>query len=263
MPRVKRRIVDPLDEALASGAKHAAQVRVADHELWQAWKADPSPENTHVIMQRFEPLLQKKQRDYRAPHVQPAAIRANMKLQVIEALKSFDPSRGAALPTHVENHLKKTMRFNVKQQNNAYIPEGKAGLIGPIGRATQDLQEDLGYEPNDSEIADQVNLGLPPARHLTAAKIKTIRSAQMKDIVGSSFESDPVPRAVSLDRQNMPLLRLALTEDQREVFDHLYGLNGKPLITSTADLAKRLGKSSSQVSRMRTAILNVHKRYAG
>ena len=39
-------------------------------------------------------------------------------------------------------------------------------------------------------------------------------------------------------------------------FDHLFGKNGKRHITATNEIASELGKNPSQVSRIRTAILN-------
>ena len=69
-------------------------------------------------------------------------------------------------------------------------------------------------------------------------------------------------QAVNRQREILGLLRPELSRDQQTVFDHLYGLNGKQKVTSTGQLAKVLGKSPSQISRLRTDILNRFNQYA-
>lgn len=264
MPRRKARKkgkMNPLDDALSAKEKLAAQRREEDHAIWQQWQQNPTPDNMHPLMQRFEPMIKQKARLWRAPNVNESAFRANLKLQAIDAFKTFDPDKGAALRTHLENRLKKSMRFNAQQQNMARIPEAKSYQIGGIMRAQDELREDLGRDPTPAEISEFLNPMLTPRKQLTAKKVEQIQQAQIKDVMGSAFESDPVPKAIGRERQVITLLRPALTPDQQVVYDHLYGLNGKQRVTSTTELAKTLGKSPSQISRLRTGIFQTFQRY--
>ena len=250
----------PLDEALDAKEKVAAQRRAKDTQMWEQWKADPNPDNLRPLMKRIEPILRSKVQMWKAPGVNEAAFKANLRIHAMDAFHSFDPTK-AGLRTHLENRLKKSMRFNVQQQNYAYIPEAKAGRIGDISRATDELTEDLGRIPTPQEIATQLNPTLSGRQQLTGQKVQQIQGAQFGDVIGSSFESDSAPRAISREREVVGLLRPALNADQQSVYDHLYGVNGKQKTTSTTQLAKLLGKSPSQVSRLRTAILNKFKEY--
>lgn len=258
MPRRKG---NPLDDALEEKTKVAEQRKQQDIAMVQAWQADPTPENLRPLMKRFEPVFKQKMRLWRAPNVPEPAFNANLKLQAIEAWKSYDPSFGAAPRTHLENYLQKSKRFNAQQQNMARIGEAKSYQIGPIQRAQDELREDLGRIPTPGEIADFLNPMMSPRKQLTPKKVEDIQKAQIRDVVGSSFESDPVPKAIGRERQVIGLLRPALTPDQQVVYDHLYGLNGKQQITSTNELAKVLGKSPSQVSRLRTGIFTTFQKY--
>ena len=252
---------NPIDEALAAKEKLAQDRRVEDQKMWETWKENPTTANIRPIMDRFEPVFKQKVRRWKAPNVNESAFRAHLKIQTIGALKTFDPSN-AALRTHLEHRLQKAKRFNVKHQNMAYIPEAPAGHIGRIKGAFDELHEEYGREPTGVEIADFLNPGLPKRRKLTGAKVQRIITDQRKDIIGSTFESDPVPHAVSRERHVIGLLRPTLSTDQQQVFDYLYGVNGKPLINSTTQLAKVLGKRPDAIARLRTGILNKYKEYA-
>lgn len=250
----------PLDEALDEKQKLAARLRAEDTQMWQQWKAAPSPDTLRPLMKRFEPVLRQKVQMWKAPGVNEAAFKANLRIHAMDAFNTFDPSK-AGLRTHLENRLKKSMRFNVQQQNYGYIPEAKAGRIGDVTRATDELSEELGRTPTPQEIADFLNPMLSTRQRLTPKKVEQIQQAQFGDVIGSSLESDVSPQAISREREVVGLLRPALTPDQQSVYDHLYGLNGKQRTTSTTQLANLLGKSPSQVSRLRTAILDKFKQF--
>jgi DNA-directed RNA polymerase specialized sigma subunit len=257
----KRKKVNPVDEALDAKTKLAAQRKAEDIELVKAWQADPTPEKLEPLMKRFEPVFRQKVKAWKAPDVSESAMRANLKLHAIGAFRDFDIAQGTAPRTYLEHRLQKSKRFNVQQQNKARIGEAKSYQIGPIQRAQDELREDLGREPTPVEISEFLNPMMSTRKQLTPQKVQEIQAAQIRDVRGSQFESDPVPRAVGRERQVVALLRPALKPDQQEVYDYLYGLNGKPRITSTGELAKKLGKSPSQVSRLRTGIFKTFQQY--
>jgi len=70
---------NPLDAALESKEKLAAQVKADDHALWNTWKQDPTPENLRPLMQRHEPIFRQKVRLWKAPNVNEAAFKADLK----------------------------------------------------------------------------------------------------------------------------------------------------------------------------------------
>jgi RNA polymerase sigma factor (sigma-70 family) len=251
---------NPLDEVLSEKQKVAAQRREQDTQMWQQWKAAPTAETLRPLMKRFDPVLRSKVQQWKAPGVNEAAFRANLTIHAMDAFKTFNPEK-AGLRTHLENRLKKSMRFNVQQQNYGYIPEAKAGRIGDIQRATDELTEEHGRPPTPQEIATMLNPQLSARQQLSGKKVQQIQEAQFGDVIGSSFESDPTPRAISREREVVGLLGPALKDDERAVYEHLYGKGDRKQTTSTSELAKLLGKSPSQVSRLRTSILKKFKEF--
>jgi DNA-directed RNA polymerase specialized sigma subunit len=254
--------LNPLDDALTAKVKLSQQRKADDHAVWQQWKDNPTPANMHPLVQRFEPVFHQKMTEFKAPNVNPAAFQARAKTLAIEAFHTYDPNRGTALNTWVHHKLEKLKRFNTQHQNMAYLPEAKAGHIGRIQSAQEELLDNLGRPATSTEIANYLNPSLSKRQQLKPHVVDQILlAAGQKDVIGSDFESDPAPRATTREREVIGLLRPALPPDQQVVFDHLYGVNNKPKITSTNDLAKHLGKSPSQISRLRGKILDKYNSY--
>jgi DNA-directed RNA polymerase specialized sigma subunit len=251
---------DPIDDALDAKTKVAAERKAEDFRLWQEWKTDPTPERLDPLLKRFDPMIGQHVRLYKAPNVRESALKANLQEQAIKAFESYDPNR-AALSTHVMGRLKKGLRFTRQHQNLARIPEAKAEKIGPIQSTMDELTEQFGRVPNHEEVASYLNDQGRFAKPITGAQVQQIQKSMVKDINASSFESDPVPRFAAREQEVIGLLRPNLSADEQSVFDHLYGVGGKPRVTSTGELAKKLGKSPSQISRIKGKIDSQFKRY--
>ncbi len=149
--------------------------------------------------------------------------------------------------------MQKAKRYNIRYQNIGYIPEGQARHIGPIMKAQDELQEQFGRDATADEIADHINM---PVK-----KVTRIMTSQRRDIPASAFETDPHEMMLQRDDEVLSLLPYNLTPEEKTVFNHLYGLDGHQQIQSTNDLAKKLGKSPSQVSRLRTSVLDKYKQF--
>lgn len=259
----KRAKVNPIDAALSSKEKLAAQRREEDLQLWQTWQQNPNEQNMHALMRRFEPVFRSKVNQFKAPNVNTVAFRGNLKTHAIKAFETYDPNR-AALRTHLDNHLRKSMRFNAQHQNMAYIPEGQTAYIGGIDRARDELLEGTGQEPSHNQIAQFVNQRpdlLGGKKNLTPTMVARIQGNRRKDVIGSTMEADPTAYSTSRNESVLGLLRPTLNPKQQQVFDHLYGFNNQPRVESTGALAKRLGMSSSQVSRLKSGIAAQYKKY--
>lgn len=229
--------------------KTAAVVRKdRDIALWQAWKdSGKDPNHLDPLLDAYQPLVAMKMREWRAPAIPPAAFQAELHGQLIRAFDTYNPSRGTALATHVHHRIQKAKRYMNQYQNIGYIPENKSKHIGALLRAQSMLGEDLGREPTPDELSD--HLGMPVKRVLQ------VQQSLRRDVASSALESDPTtiannPRMAEV----LDLLPHSLSADERQVFDHIYGRNGKAQITSTGTLAKTLGKSPSQISRLRSSI---------
>ena len=251
---------NPVDEYLGDGLEKNAERTQNDLAMWETWKGNPTKTALKPLIDRFEPNFKRGVRQWKAPNVNEVAFKGNMMQHAIHAIQSYDPTRGTTLDTHVNNAIRKSQRFNNQMQNLAYIPEGKSKYIGPINAAADHLRDEFGRDPTHDEIAKQVNL--MPGYRLTGPRVAEIQGLQRKDILSSAFESDPQGHTGSRDREIVTLLRGNLQSDnEKSVYDYLYGANGKPKVTSTSAIANRMGMSDSQVSRIKGRILAEYNKY--
>lgn len=263
----KRLVKDAVGSALEAKSelseKVATKRQADDLHQWRAWKENPSEDTLQPLLRRLAPVFRNKEQQLRAPNVSSSAMRAHMKLRALDAFNTYDPER-SALRTHVENHLRKAQRFNAQHQNYAYIPEWQSEQIGPIDRARDALMDVQGFEPTHGQIAAYINStpDLQKGRgKMTARTVATVQGSRRNDVLSSSLEGDPVGLAASRAEAVLGLLPQALTPEELVVFNHIYGRNGAPTITASGDLARKLGKSVSQVSRLKSSIADKYKRY--
>jgi DNA-directed RNA polymerase specialized sigma subunit len=241
----------PVDEFEDYKSKEAAEKAQKDLALWNTWhESGRAPESLQPLMKRYEPLLNNKVREWKAPSVNPAAFKAELQKQFINAAHGFDPNRGVAFNTYLQTRLQKAMRFNTRHQNVGYIPEGQTSHIGKIQVAQNELQESLGRPPTEQEISSHIELPVPQVKRI----LQNIR----KDVPASSFESDPMSFSTGREQDVIRLISRSpndyLSADETKVFNHIYGSGGARKITSTKDLAQTLGVSQSRISRLKTAI---------
>jgi DNA-directed RNA polymerase specialized sigma subunit len=252
--------MNPLDDYQTTRQKHAAVSRADDHELWKTWKQNPAPHTLEPLLKRFDPVIGQRLSMWNPKKTNKAAMQATLQGLAIKAFETYDPSK-AGLNTHVQTTLQRGQRFMHRTQNMAYIPEGKVEQIGPIKKAIDTLSDDLGRPPTPSEIASHMNQSLPASKHFTPRGIQEIQQRQYADLFESGLDFDPIARESSREQEVLGLLRPTLKPEHHDVFDHLYGLNNKARITSTGDIAKRLGKSPSQVSRIKKSIETQYRKY--
>lgn len=218
------------------------------------WQKTRDPQHLEPLVTSFEPVLVQKMRQYKAPAIPEAAFKAELTKHLIGALDSYDPNRGAALGTHVENRMRKAMRYNARYQNVAHIPEGQIDQIAPIQQTQQHLYDQFGRAPTAEEVA--MHMGK------STRVVQRVLQSQRKDIPASSLENDPQSHALSRDAEVLSLLPHSLKDDrERQVFHHLYGDLKENPPKSLGVLAKQLGLSNTQISRIHSSILDTYKKY--
>ena len=227
--------------------------REQDIDLWQKWhQGGRNPEDLEPLIDRFEPIITSKMKQWKPPMAQEEAFRTELRKHTVKALHTYDPNRGTAVSTHVVSRLPAAIRWGNVHANTAYIPEGKTKHIGPLLAMQDDLREELGRDPTHEELAHATGISL---KH-----VQKTMGALRKDVLSSSFQSDPNPQESQRHMELIELLPPALPDNlHREVFYHMYGLEGRPKVESPGAIARKIGKSPSQVSRMRTTILNLYK----
>lgn len=255
----------PIDKFVRAKNERNEQKHKETEALWTRYhESGRQPEHLEPLIQNFQGLIAAKIKEWKPPSIPHSVFEAELTKHVANAIDSFNPDKGATLNTHVNYRVQKAKRYMVQQQNLARIPEAQAYQIGNLHRAQDTLTEELGRTPTSAEIA--AHMSQASGKKVTPKQVTTIQQAQRKDISSSVWDSDPTTASrftqhTQREQEILPFVRMTLDPQEQLVFDHVYGHAGTPVITSTGQLAQRLGMSPSQVSRLKTSIATKYKHY--
>lgn len=244
------------DEAPASLAPLAeiSVRRERELELWRAWKDHGQrPEDLRPLLRSFQPLIKSKAAVYRGKVnlIPDAAIDAEFQLRFVDALRSYDPQKGS-LGTYVYRYLDKAKRFITENQNVGRIPENRVYKIKLFSTTKEDLYEALGRPPTQEELGDKLGWSVE--------EVDRMEAEQRKDLLSTGFEEDPFVVVPSKSEEVLRLFKYELAGKEREVYEYLTGY-GRPRLSSTGDIAKKVGLPDYQVSRIKHSIKNKLARY--
>lgn len=138
---------------------------------FQAWQADPNPQNTGTLLRSVQPVLDTALRTYGGAQAKSPTLRGRAKQLALEALPAYDPQRGS-LRNHLLGRLQRLRRFSAGEQQVISVPEQVALQRQQLHEAERELEDKLGRLPTTAELADHTSLsakriayvrqGLPP-----------------------------------------------------------------------------------------------------
>jgi DNA-directed RNA polymerase specialized sigma subunit len=228
--------------------KDLKELKKRELELWHQWdKGGRKVEDFQPLHQSFKPVINKKARDWASknPQVPSSAIYHEMNKRFVLAMKSYNPNRGAALNTWADKNFLKAGRFIRTYQNVGKIPEGQIKLITPYKQAKNDLIDELGFEPDTRTIAER--MGQP------TNKIAQLEKEMRKDLAASGFVEDPVAVVQPKELEAFRLVEYDLTPEERTVYEHTFGVNGKPQLRP-GEIAVKANLTPTKVSRIRNRL---------
>lgn len=82
------------------------------------------------------------------------------RILALDAAKSYDPSKGANISTHVFNQLKQLQRIAAQRGNLTKVSENVAQQRSVVQRAIRELTAELGDDPTAEQVADKVGMSI-------------------------------------------------------------------------------------------------------
>lgn len=226
-------------------------------EPYMAWKKNPSLTNTGALVKAVRPVIDKGIRSYGGGGQRPSPIiRSKAKQIVMDSLERYDPKQ-AKLQTHLMEQLKGLYRYAGQQQNILSVPERVMLDRQHLDESTKELQDWLGREPSDKELADKTGLSMK--------RLKYVRQLQNPLSEGTyasrNEQNEYAPLLPAVEQQNedawVNFVYHSLAEVKNSslptVMEYTLGLHGKPKL-STAALAQKLNVSSGRVAQLRAQV---------
>lgn len=232
--------------------------------LYAQWQKNQSTPAFQKLYTSMKPLLHDAARkSAMGSNVPESAHRIWAAQSFHDALRTYKPTAGASLQTHVYNSVhQKAKRLNYMFQNLGHIPEPRAMRVGLYQNELENMKVDLGREPSSAELADRLGWGL---KDVTAIQ-KEVR----KDLSLEGGVEETAFFASTEDEEILDYFYYELNPEEQLVFEYIFGRHGKPHMVKANNkidfdgIGQRVGFSGSKVraifNRMRPKLKKALKR---
>lgn len=173
-----------------------------------------------------------------------SSYKTQARILAIDAAKTFDPTKGADIKTHVFNNLKRLQRLSAQRGNLTRVPEGVALQRLSIQRAIREFEAEKGETPTTEQLADIV--GMSTKRIDSIMNYKPVVSDSLAvNPEGDSMAASKVDDALSLYDQ---YIYNELDTTDKKIYEWATGY-GKGEKLSGVEMGKRLNMTPAAVSK--------------
>lgn len=189
---------------------------------------------------------------------------------LMQAVERFDPAKGAKLSTYSSWWIRQAVRRALANQSKTIrLPIYVVDQIYHLGKASLKLREELGREPEDHELAAELNLSLARIAELRTASIRPVSldaplgdddSSRLSDVVAD--ENSTAPDAEFNDRNLTSIVKdLVKQLNPREamILRHRFGLDGNNERT-LEEIGAKFGVTRERIRQLQNeALLKLRK----
>jgi len=184
---------------------------------------------------------------------------------LMKAVERFDPAKGAKFSTYASLWIKQSIRRALADQGKTIrLPVNAADTLYRMRKTAGRLQEELGRDPNDAELAEELGLS---TRRVTELNVAALRPASLDASIGDE-DSSLLGEVVEDEKVRLPDAELAQKtsiETARALLDRLdpraatilrfrFGLDGKPEKT-LEEIGRKLGLTRERIRQVQNEAL--------
>lgn len=214
-------------------------LKTEDVRLWQQWNRTKSEADLQALLRHLQPVISQQVTRWGGTLAR-SMLETRAKVLVVEAIRSYDPSRGAALATHVTNQLQKLSRTVYTHTAAARLPEHKAVSMTSFSVGVEQLQNELGRDATTMELADHMGWSQPRVEEFRRAygRKELLASGEFNpSMFPIADEEDPIVGFVYHD----------MSPQHQQLFEHVTGYGGASQL-SNPELMKKFNMTQGQLS---------------
>lgn len=212
---------------------------------YQAWKKQPSPQTMSTLLRAATPTIDSAVTSYAGGD---KSLRGHAKLLAMEAFDSFDPKK-SKLQTHLMNQLQPLRRVAQSYRQSVHVPERVEHTGKKLFDLSQELEDSLGREPSDAELADHAKMSIKKIRKIRRYLMPVAAESMFSGEGDDDDNSDSMPGVSRPDPEKiwMDYVYHDLSPIDKKILEWKTGAYGHPVLP-TQDIARRLGVTSGAVS---------------
>jgi RNA polymerase primary sigma factor len=184
---------------------------------------------------------------------------------LMKAVERFDPAKGGKLSTYAAWWIKQSIKRALANQSKTIrLPVHLVDKISKMNRVASQMSEELGREPTDDELAEEVGLSPRTVSQLKTASIRPSSlnapineddSTEFGDLVGDEDARTPFEflRDRNL-RDELPELLAILDPRERTIIFQRFGLDGARPRT-LEEVGKKLGVTRERIRQVQNIAL--------
>jgi RNA polymerase primary sigma factor len=189
---------------------------------------------------------------------------------LMKAVERFDPNKGGKLSTYASWWIKQSIKRALANQSKTIrLPVHLVDKIGKIRRVSAQMTEELGREPTNEELAEELGLPLAKVAHLKTvavrpasldAKINADDDTAFGDLVSDERAEDPFAVLRDKDlREEVGDLLEVLDARERKIIAFRFGLGGGKERT-LEEVGRKFGVTRERIRQLQNiALLKMRK----
>jgi DNA-directed RNA polymerase sigma subunit (sigma70/sigma32) len=216
---------------------------------WKKWKRTKDPALMSDLLKSMDPYLQSHVNKFSTSPLPRQAIESQARILAVKGFHTYDPTKGAALNTHLGHELKHLTRYVLEYQNVGKIPENRGIAISRFQNIKSNLTEELGREPTVLELADKLQWSAAETERMQTELRQDLNVVQGKEEAFFDTGFNTSDRTMDI----VQFVYYSVDPEQQKVLEYWYGLGGAPRLT-VDEMALRLNKSPAQIREMSKAL---------
>jgi RNA polymerase primary sigma factor len=189
---------------------------------------------------------------------------------LMKAVERFDPAKGGKLSTYAAWWIKQSIKRALANQSKTIrLPVHLVDKISKMRRVSIQMSEELGREPTDEELAEEVGLSSVKVSHLKTVAIRPASldapisdddSTAFGEIVGDEDALTPFELLRDKNLQNeMDDLIAVLDDREKKIIFSRFGLDGgKP--RTLEEVGKKFGVTRERIRQLQNIALSKLRR---
>ena len=206
-------------------------------EAYTAWKADPTPENLHATVRSLDGTVNYAL--YATGDTTNPQLKHQARIFTADAVKSFDPTKGAQLGSWVSGQLQSLRRFKRENSGPVKVPERAQLDAWHLEKTRRNYLDEHGIDPDVKQLAD--------ASHLSAKRIADVRRST-RPVVAQEAIQDVEQNSADFMGEALDYVYDESDATDRKIIEHLTGYGGTARLAKN-EIAVMLGVSPSQITR--------------